>query len=159
MPATIALAWVARRRAPVLTAVGGTIALLGFLAVLGQGPDDITLARITAAEHLDVGTIAALDDAWWALPLPSISVLLFLLGLVVGLPLLGIGLWRGRVTPRWTAAALIAGTATHPFVPGHVAGGIGLLVAAVGFVGVGRALLQTRDDDFDLPPVSRVDTA
>ncbi|HET6530972.1 MAG TPA: hypothetical protein VFH03_10235 [Actinoplanes sp.] len=38
------------------------------------------------------------------------------------------------------------------FTPGHVAQGIGLLVGAVGFLGVSRALLRMRNDEFDLPP-------
>ncbi|MEU3346036.1 hypothetical protein ABZ723_13740 [Streptomyces sp. NPDC006700] len=37
-------------------------------------------------------------------------------------------------------------------MPGHVASGVGLLVAAVGFAGVGRALLRMSDDDFDRAP-------
>jgi hypothetical protein len=47
----------------------------------------------------------------------------------------------------------LLGGATHPFIPGNVGQGIGLLVAAVGFAGASVALLRTRDDDFDLPPV------
>ncbi len=71
------------------------------------------------------------------------------------MPLLGIALWRAKAAPRWLAACLIAGTVTHPFFPGHLAQGIGLLVGAVGFVGVSRALLRMRDDEFDVPPAGR----
>lgn len=50
--------------------------------------------------------------------------------------------------------ALLLGGATHPFIPGgHVAVGIGLLVAAVGYAGASLALIRTPNDDFDLPPV------
>ena len=74
---------------------------------------------------------------------------------MVGLPLLGIALWRSRVAPRWMASALIIGGATHPFLPNHVVAGIGLLVAGLGFAGATRALLRMTNDDFDLPPMSR----
>jgi hypothetical protein len=40
-------------------------------------------------------------------------------------------------------------------MPGHVAAGIGLFVAAVGFAGASRALLTWDNDDFDLPPVGK----
>ncbi|GED83669.1 hypothetical protein [Streptomyces sp. 6-11-2] len=36
---------------------------------------------------------------------------------------------------------------THPFMPGHIASGVGLLVA-----GAGWALLRMSDDDFDRAP-------
>ena len=52
--------------------------------------------------------------------------------------------------------ALLLGGPTHPFVPGgHVAVGIGLLVAAVGYAGASLALIRTSNDDFDLPPLPR----
>jgi hypothetical protein len=155
IPATIALAWVTRRRTPMLTAVAGILSLVGFFAVLGHGVDDIAMARVTAAESLDVAAVARLNEAWWATPLPSVTVLMFLVGLVIGLPLLGLALWRGRVVPRWMALCLILGTVTHPFVPGHVAAGVGLVVAGIGFLGVSRVLLRTSNDQFDLPPVPR----
>ncbi|MFJ2715556.1 hypothetical protein [Streptomyces sp. NPDC087437] len=46
---------------------------------------------------------------------------------------------------------------THPFMPGHIASGVGLLVAGVGFAaagfaGAGWALLRMSDDDFDRAP-------
>ncbi|MGW1400888.1 hypothetical protein ACWCRF_19965 [Streptomyces sp. NPDC002405] len=37
-------------------------------------------------------------------------------------------------------------------MPGHIASGVGLLVAAVGFAGAGWALLRLSDDDFDRAP-------
>ncbi len=154
IPATIALAWVTRRHAPRLTVAGAGVALLGFLAAFPILPGDRMYAQAVVDEGLDVRTVQALDDALWAQPLVGGTILLFLAGLVIGLPLLGIALWRSRTAPAWLAACLIAGTATPPVLPGHVAQGIGLLVAAVGFLGVSRALLRMRDDDFDLPAVA-----
>ncbi len=152
IPATIALAWTTRRRAPRLTVAGAGVALLGFLAAFPILPGDSMYAQAVVDEGLDVRTVQALDDALWAQPLVGGTILLFLAGLVIGLPILGVALWRSGGAPAWLAACLVLGTLTHPFVPGHVAQGVGLLVAGVGFVGVSRALLRTRDDDFDLPP-------
>jgi hypothetical protein len=150
IPATIALAWTTRRRAPRLTAIGACVALLGFLAAFPTLPGENLYAQAVVDRGLDVATVQALDDALWAQPVAGVAILLFLTALVIGLPLLGIALWRTRTAPAWLAACLIAGTATHPFIPGHLAQGIGLLVGAVGFVGVSRALLRTRNQDFDL---------
>jgi hypothetical protein len=50
--------------------------------------------------------------------------------------------------------ALALGGFTHPFLPGHLAAGIGLLVASIGFAGVSVALLRSSNDSFDLPPLS-----
>jgi hypothetical protein len=46
----------------------------------------------------------------------------------------------------------MAGGITHPFLPGSLAQGIGLLVAAAGFAGASYALLRTPDSGFDLSP-------
>jgi hypothetical protein len=151
IPAVVALAWVTRRRTPVLTTVGAVWTLLGCLSAFPLLVPDDLLAYLAVTEGLDVATVAALDDAWWALPVTGAAALLFISGIVVGLPLLGIALWRSRVAPRWMALALIIGGATHPFLPNHVVAGIGLLVAGIGFAGATRALLRMTNDDFDLP--------
>jgi uncharacterized protein DUF4386 len=153
-PATAALAWVTRRRAPRLTAVGASLTLLGLLTGFATLPAGNNIAWIAEQKDLDLQMIQTLDDALWAQPTSNVGILLFLAAITIGLPLLGIALWRSKAAPRWMAICLIVGMATHMFTPGHVAQGIGLLVGAVGFVGVGRALLRMRNDDFDLPPVT-----
>jgi hypothetical protein len=42
----------------------------------------------------------------------------------------------------------LLGGATQPFIPTHVGQGIGLFVAAAGFIGVSVALLRMSNDDF-----------
>lgn len=155
VPATAALAWVCRRQAPVLTSVGVWLTIPGFLAAFALLPAQNVHALVTADNALDASTVAALDDAVVEQPWVLLATLLFLLGITVGLPVLGVALWRSGTAPRWTAALLIAGTATHIFVPGPAGTGLGLLVGAVGFLGVTLALLRTSDEEFDLPPVGR----
>ena len=159
IPAVIAVAWVTRRRTPLLTTVGAVWTLLGCLSVFPLGVPDDLLAYLTVRQGLDVATIAALDAAWWMLPPVGVAALLFISGIVVGLPLLGIALWRSRVAPRWMAIALIVGGVTHPFLPNHVIAGIGLLIASIGFAGATVALLRTPNDEFDLPPVAMSEAA
>jgi len=152
VPATFAVAWAARRGAPRLTTAGAVISLLGFLAGCTLLGGVETPALLTVQHHLDTAAVAKLDDALSAEPLIQLSGLLFIIGIVVGLALLGAALWRSRVVPAWAGIALIVGGATHPFIPSHVGQGVGLLVAAAGFTAAGIALLRMRNDEFDLPP-------
>lgn len=151
IPATYAVAWVARRGAPRLTTAGAVIALLGFFAGIALLGGVETPALVTVQHGLDVNAMAALDQALHNEPLLGIAGLLFIVGIVFGLGLLGAALWRSRYTPAWMGIALMVGGATHPFIPGHVAQGIGLLLAATGFAGASVALLRMRNDEFDLP--------
>jgi hypothetical protein len=152
IPATFAVAWVARRGAPLLTTVGALLALLGDLAgfPLIRGGDD--LAYLTATRHFDVATTSRIQNALEDDPVQLVAGLLFIVGIVVGLLLLGLALWRSGAAPAWMGIVLAIGGFTHPFMPGHVASGIGLVAAAVGFAGASVALLRMRDDEFDLPP-------
>lgn len=151
IPATIAVAWVARRGAPRLTAVGGSIALSGFFVGIALLGGVMTPALVTVQHDLDVNSMAALDKALHHEPLLGIASLMFIVGIVFGLGLLGEALRRSRKAPAWAGIAVVVGGATHPFIPHHIGQGIGLLVAAAGFAAVGFALLRMTNDEFDLP--------
>jgi hypothetical protein len=75
--------------------------------------------------------------------------LLFILAITVGLLLLGLALWRSGAAPAWCGWLLAAGGLTHPFMPGHVASGLGLIVAAAGFAGASVALFRMTNQEFD----------
>jgi hypothetical protein len=151
IPATIAVAWVARRGAPRLTTVGAFIALSGFFVGIALLGGVETPPLVTVQHDLDVTSMAALDKALHHEPLLGVASLLFIVGIVFGLGLLGAALWRSRYVPAWVGIAVMVGGATHPFIPHHVGQGIGLLVAAAGFAGVSVALLRMTNDEFDLP--------
>lgn len=154
IPATFAVVWATRRATPRLTTAGALIALTGLFAgfgILGGAP---RLENVTVTEGIDVATAARIATAFEEHPLTLIGGLLFILAVAVGLLLLGIALWRSRVAPAWMGWALALGGFTHPFMPGHVVAGIGLVVAALGFAGASVALLRMRNDEFDLPAVA-----
>jgi hypothetical protein len=153
LPAVFAVAWVARRGAPRLATAGALVAMLGCLAGFGLGGGVTPPQYLAAVRGVDPGTMHRLYDLVGKDPLFLIAMVLFLVGIVIGLGLLGAALWRSRVVAAWWGIALMVGGITHPFVPTHVGQGVGLVVAAVGFAGASVALLRTRDDDFDLPPV------
>lgn len=155
VPATFAVAWVARRGAPRLATVGAALALTGFLAGVASAPNDDQLAYTTADKALDLATVTRLDEALQANPTSAVASLTFILGLTIGLLLLGIALWRSRAVPAWMGIALALGGLTHPFMPGNTTSAIGLAVTAVGFSGASVALLRQRNDEFDLPAITR----
>lgn len=152
IPAVLAVAAVTWRRVPRLTAIAVTLTVPGFATAFGVLPNDTALAILTHDLGLDVAAVGALDEAWWAQPLPSLAALVFLLGIVVGLTLLGIALWRSRLAPAWMGIALIVGGATHPFLPSTLAQGVGLLVGAVGLAGASLALVRMSNEEFAPTP-------
>jgi len=154
IPATIGVAWVARRGAPRLTTAGAVLALTGFFTGIALLGGVETPATVTVQHDLDAGAMAGLDDALQHEPLLGIASLLFIAAVVLGLGLLGAALKRSQSVPTWAAVAVMVGAATHPFIPSSVGQGIGLLVAAAGFAAVSVALVRMADDDFDLPPIS-----
>jgi hypothetical protein len=154
VPATFAVAWVCRRGAPRLATAGALVALGGLCAgfgILGGGPHP---AYLIVRDGLDPAAIAPLETAIEEHAITLIGGLLFIVAITIGLLLLGLALWRSGAAPAWMGWALALGGFTHPFMPGHVAAGIGLIVAAVGFAGASRALLRMRNDEFDLAPAA-----
>src|SRR5258706_13564647 len=141
----------ARAGLPPLAGAGAVIALHALLAVIALLSGVETPAQVTVQHNLDINAMSALDQALQKEPLLAIAGLLFIVGIVFGLGLLGAALWRSRYAPAWMGIALMIGGATHPFIPGHVGQGIGLLVASVGFAGASVALLRMRNGEFDLP--------
>lgn len=125
--------------------------MTGFCVGFGGLPGTVSLANLTVNTGLDPAAVSKLSAAIEGHPIMQLSGLLFIAGITFGLLLLGIALWRSRVAPAWMGLALAIGGFTHPFLPGHLAQGLGLLVAAVGFTGATYALLRMRNDDFDLP--------
>jgi hypothetical protein len=150
LPATMAAAWAARRRAPRLTLAAGVLLLLAFTAVL----PDSDLAEVVAADKgLNPAQVAAIDAAVWAHPAVGINTVLFLVGQAIGLLLLGIALWRARVVPAWAGILLAVSGPAHLLVPGGNTGSaIAWAMTAIGYAAVSVALWRTPDAEFDLPP-------
>jgi len=152
----IAVCWITRRRAPVLTAAGGVLSAFGIL-IQAQLPslDLIALAGIN--KGIDPGTLGTLLTAVNNHPVEALGIFAFL-SHVAGQILLGTAIWRTRVAPWWLGLALLAsgplqmaGGATSS-VPVAVAG---WLLNAAGFLAATLVLMHTPNDQFDLPPVPK----
>ena len=154
VPAIMAACWLARRGAPRLTTAAGLIAGGGALAGIALLGGVLPAHQMVLRHDLDVSAMTAYSDAFEKDAVFGVGSLCFIVAIVIGLTVLGAALWRSRQVPPAAAIAVILGGSTHPFLPGHVAQGVGLLVAAVGFAFVAVALFRQRKDAFDLPPIA-----
>lgn len=132
LAAVLGIAHVARRRAPVAANLGAALAVLGVFghAVFG-GVSLVTvvMAGDSANRAVHAELLARVESS---------PVMIFaaagLLGTVLGLLVLGIGLWRSRAVPRWVPALLwtflvleFVGTSLSAYA-GYVAGMCFLIV-------------------------------
>lgn len=104
--AALGIGHLLRRRAPRLGAWGAVLSVVGaFGHTIFGGVSLVYLVMATDATHR--GVYAGLFDDINSSPVMVFS-LLGLVGFVLGLVLLSIGLFRGRVGPRWLGPALWA---------------------------------------------------
>jgi hypothetical protein len=153
LPAIIAVVVVTYRGAPRLAAWGGTLTMVGTAIGFAMLPNDQVTAKLVVSENLDAAAVRAGLEAYHTHLIVQVSVIVWLVALVIGLGILGVALWRSRAVPAWFGIALLVGGPAHPFLPGNVGVGIGLLLAAVGFAGASLALFRMSNDEFDLPPI------
>lgn len=140
LPAVAAVIWVSYRGAPRLTTAAAVVAGGGLLLGLTNLQGPVLPAALIVEKHIPVDPVVQLEAAIEEHPIMLLAGLSFILGITVGLLLLGLALWRSHAAPAWAGMSLALGGFTHPFMPGPVAAGIGLWVAALGFAGTGVAL-------------------
>jgi hypothetical protein len=157
MPAIVAVLMACRRTAPTATAWIGAITLVG--AAAGPLAPTNTLIDYIGIRHgVTQQAILTINDGIASQPLSAVVLVLFLLGVILGgRILLGVLQWRSRTVPRWTAVILILSAPLDVFGPSglvfHNDGAfVSFLMTALAFAGASRALLRTRNDNFDVPP-------
>lgn len=140
LPAVAAVIWVSYRGAPRLTTAAAVVAGGGLLVGLTNLQGPVFPAALIVEKHIPVDPVVQLEAAIDEHPIMLLAGLSFIIGITFGLLLLGLALWRSHAAPAWAGMSLALGGFTHPFMPGPVAAGIGLWVAALGFAGAGVAL-------------------
>jgi hypothetical protein len=144
LPAMLYLMRLAGPRAPRLALAGGALSFASWMAGLySLGASDLLYDR--AAQLPDRASAVSLVHAVTSDAAFVIPEILFIVGHVLGLLLLGIALWRSRAVPRWAAA--LVGLASLVQVPVHDSGvgsaaAYGLLL--IGMAACAVALLRTR---------------
>lgn len=154
----------AMRRSPWLASIGGFLSITGYMAFVvfvGQEVQSRLMAQMGGGQQL-----ATLWDRFNTDPVITAYLYIFVIGMLIGPMLLGIGLGRKRLIPMWAMWALIlrvplqvAGFLTHiglsiEFVT------FGLLL--VGSIPVALALLKFSDEEVSVQaseePMSAIPT-
>jgi hypothetical protein len=151
----VAVAWVSRRRAPLLTTIGVVLAFPGFTALVAAGslPDLLVLA--TSDRQIDRELGFQLASAAQASPQAGVLGGVFVFGHLVGTVLLGVALWRSHAVHWAFAVALTVSQPIHlvsAMTGNHPLDLLGWGFTAVGFGAAGWRLLHTPNDQFDLAP-------
>jgi hypothetical protein len=156
----LAIGYVARRGAPVLATIGAGLSFLAYVNWSAAGNSDF-LVLTTGQAGVDPATInKVLDATSNHHAVAAISGFGWVIGHILGTVLLGIALMRAKKIPTLAGIAMIVSQPVHLIaaiiVPSRildVVAGWGLTTVAFTFVAV--AILRTRNDDWDLPPVVR----
>jgi len=158
VPAMIYAARLARRRSPRLAFFGGGIAALAWLAgLVGLGATGLIVYHGVGLP--DQGTVAALIDRVGADPTVGTLTLLFVLGHVVGMILLGAALLRSRAVPVWAAVLFILYPLVH--IAAHIGGSVTVdnisgVLLVVASVMCAIAVLRLDNARWDLPAEEHV---
>lgn len=146
LPAILYLMQLAGPQAPRLTLVGGAVSFAAWMAglyCLGASNLLYYHAALAPDQASAVSLVHAVTgDAAFVIP-----EILFVVGHVLGMLLLGIALWRSRAVPRWAAA--LVGLASVAQVPVHdsavgSAATYGLLL--IGMAACAVTLVRTRPE-------------
>lgn len=155
VPSILAMVLVSRRGAPRLTTWATVVMGGGFLLVLTLGGGSDPLSWVAADEGYDPAATGKFIDAVVSSPRAGLGDLGFIAAILIGSVLVGIALWKSKAVHAWAAALVGLGGCTHPFLSfQHTVHGAGLVLLAVGCLGVSEALLRMSDDEFDVPPRS-----
>lgn len=101
----VGLAHLLRSRVPVLAGVGATLAVLGAFGHAVYG--GVNMVMLSMAQDLAAtdthSEVLARAEQGAGLPFMAVG----LLGTVLGFVVLGVGLWRGGLGPRWLGPAVV----------------------------------------------------
>lgn len=154
VPSALAAARLAQRRMPRLTLAAVALLVPGYLALPIVNNDIL----VRAAAELDRPVGVQIVDAAGGHGAVLVAGVLFIVGHVVGMVLLGAALWRAHAVPAWAGLALVVSQPLH-FVFAVIAPNAVLDACAWGLTALGLAVaavrvLRTADDDWDLGPTA-----
>ena len=154
IPSVLAAGRLVQRRAPVLTLLGVGLLVPAFGAVL-LGSGDPTIQALASGAIAPDGAAKVLD-AFSAEPAIAVAEIVFIVGHIVGMILLGVAFLRARVMPAAVAIGVIISQPLH--LASVLAGiqaldGVAWGLTTLGFAFAAVAVLRTSDDDWDLAPL------
>ena len=146
IPGVIAVGLAARRAAPRLGTAGLVLSFAAFMGLFWaiSLPDTVGLAA--ARVGMNPAATGRLVTVLGNIHPVGLATGIFIFGHIIGIALLGIALWRGRVIPAWAGLLLAASQFIHVvfavFVPNHALDGAAWGLTAIGFAGAAVALLR-----------------
>ena len=148
VPAVLGLLHLLHDRGAVWGHVGGGLYLVGVLGLAAHNAGYYGTLAAASAPGVDQDQAVRFVQAGETIPGNAVWLLMFLAGLLLGTILLGVGLLRARVVPRWTAVLMLLSVVVSFFA------GDGLLIPLVsstlGFVGLGAiGVMLLRQSDAD----------
>jgi hypothetical protein len=154
VPAVLAAVRLARRRRPALAMLTAGVNLVAYLAGATALVAPDLLALVAARGGYDRATVEPFIDAVNAHPSIGVGLVLFVIGHIGGMILLGAALWR--IIPVWASVALIVSQPLHfiayVVLQIRLLDGLSWGLTALGFIACAVAVARTPDDDWDLPP-------
>jgi hypothetical protein len=111
IPATFGLLRLAQQRSPVLALVGASLTVLGWVAFMGQ--QALGEATLVMATSPDRAAMASLYDQIGNSNLITVVQMMFVVGHVLGIAVLGIAVARSQVAPIWVGIALVVSGPLH----------------------------------------------
>jgi hypothetical protein len=155
LPAFVGLIHLLRDRGVVLGHLGGGLALLGALGHIGRATHFLVYVQMTTGGADQAQMVALMNRIQGDSAL--LPIMLSLGGFDIGLLLLGIGLWRARVRPRWAVAGVVL--AIVLFIIGVIISGGGTIIVLVVLAGlaislgaIGWSVLRMSDGDWERLP-------
>ena len=149
VPAVLGLLHLLHHRGAVLGHIGGGLLLIGLLGFAAHNAGYYGTLGAVSAPGIDQEQMIRFWEASETVPGNLVWLLMFLIGYVLGMFLLGVGLFWARVVPRWTAALIVL------YVVGFLFAEESLLLALISwmllFVGLGTIgfmLLRQSDADW-----------
>jgi hypothetical protein len=149
IPAVLGLSHLLHDRGTVWGHVGGGLYLIGVLGLAAHNAGYYGTLAAASAPGVDQDQAVRFVQAGETIPGNGVWGLMLLAGLLLGTILLGVGLFRARVVPRWTAVLMLLSVVVSFFA------GDGLLIplisSTLGFIGLGAIgvmVLQQSDTDW-----------
>lgn len=149
--AVLAMVHLAHARAPVLTALGGTLSLAGAVGLGAFSQLHLLVAEL-ADPSLDREAMSAFVQRFEDFGAWSVPTLFVLLGMTIGLPLLVVAVRRTRLISLLPVAFVVAHVPVHFASPAQWAETLAHLLLAGGLALVGLRVLQLSDSRWASPP-------
>ncbi len=152
----VAVLWVSRRRAPVLTTFAAALAVPGYTALVASGSPGDALVAFAAQGRIGTETAYLLGASAEALPQAAAMGVVFVVGHLFGTVLLGLALWRSRALPAWVGLLLAVSQPVHLYAAMTGNNTVDLVAwgtTAGCFLAAGVVAFRLPRVEFDLPPL------